>query len=247
MARNPHIITNETPRISANELAKYMLASETGKLGIIRNSIRSTTAPRVRYKHAKTCIKDFLSSGNRDMAPIHAKIADLQRVADDDSATPFAKEDSRYSIDALNSFMRLQNQIPNYEYVKVPTRGQPHLNMNGVDVSVNLDLMAHRTYRSRQQVGGVICRFTKSDSDTPAAISKREDMGRYVATLAHIRASESAGNRDTYRGLSMSVDVQFGQAIQCPASYAQRVQNIENACRFISAMWEPMRQDIISG
>jgi hypothetical protein len=247
MARNPHIITNETPRISANELAKYMLASETGKLGIIRNSIRSTTAARVRYKHAKTCIKDFLSSGNRDMAPVHAKIADLQMIADDDRATPFAREDSRYSIDALNSFMGLQNQIPSYEYVQVPARGQPHLSIHGVDVSVNLDLLAYRTYRGREQVGGVICRFTKSDSDTTAAISKREDMGRYVAALAHIRASQSAGNRDPYRGLSMSVDVQFGQAIQCPASYTQRVQNIENACRFIFAMWNPLKTEIENG
>ena len=126
-------------------------------------------------------------------------------------------------------------------------RGQPHLNINGVDISVNLDLKSQRTYSGKNQVGGIICRFTKSDSGTSAAITKREDMGRYVATLAHLRISQDAGDRDAYRGLSMAVDVQFGQAIQCPPNYAQRVTNMENACRFISAMWDPIKDELENG
>lgn len=247
MARRPNFTIHDSPRISANELARFMLASDTGRLGIIKSSIKSSSAVVIRYKHARTCIKEFLSTGNRDVAVVHAKIADLQAIADDDTQKPFTREDANLSIDALYSFIRLQNQISNQlEFIPVPTKGQPHVMMNGVDVSVNLDLIAQRTYRNRLQMGGVICRFTKSDSDTPAAISKREDMGRYVATLAHIRASQSTGNREAYRGISMSVDVQFGRAIQCPPSYAQRVTNMENACRFISAMWEPLKQEILA-
>ncbi len=245
MARNPHIITNDTPRISANELAKYMLASETGKLGVIRNAIRSTTAARVRYKPARDCIKAFLSSEHKNVADIHAKIATLQAIVDDQAASAFAKEDSQYSIDALNSFLGLRNQLGPYTYTVVPARGQPHLNLHGVDVSVNLDLTAERTYKGKKQIGGVILRLSKSGSGTPAAVAKREDMGRYVATLAHIRAAQNSEN--AYRGMSCSIDAQFGQALYCPPAFTQRVQNLENACRFIAGMWDGIKDEIDNG
>lgn len=223
-----------------------MLATDTGRISIIKSAIKSSTAVRIRYKPAKNCIKRYLSSDHRDTAQIFDKISDLQAEVDDVSKTTWAREDAKLSIAALESFLTMQNQIGGYDFIPIPTKGQGHLPISGVHVSVNVDLLVSRTYRRREQVGGAIFRFTQSDSETEAAINKRMDIGRFAATLTHLHVVQNlAGNREPHRPLSMAVDVQFGQAILCPNSYAQRVANIENACRFISAMWDDLKAEVL--
>jgi len=243
MARPPQV--NESPRMSANELAKYMVSTETGKIGIIKNAIKPNTAAAAQYSHARDCIKKFLSSDNRNVADIHEKIAFLQARADNPASTPWIKRDSQYSIDALNDFLTLRNQMGGFDYIEMAQRGQPHLTINTVDVSVNLDLLSHRTYRRTEQVGGLIFRFTKSDEKKEETKARRVDMGKYVATLAHIQVSENAaGNRTPYYGLSSAVDVQFGQAMVCPRNYTERYRNIENACWFIANSWDALKAQV---
>lgn len=223
-----------------------MLASETGKISIIKNAIKTSTAVVIRYKPAKNCIKRYLAAEHRDTAQIFDTISDLQATSEDTSKTAFTRDDARLSIAALEAFLAMQNQVAGYDFQPIATKGQGNLSLNGVHVSVNVDLLVNRTYRGTQQIGGSIFRFTQSDSETPAAIAKREDIGRYAATLTHLHVVENlAGNRSPHRTLSMAVDVQFGQAMICPPSYAQRVTNMENACRFISSMWDDIKADVV--
>jgi len=48
-------------KLSANQLAKYMVSSETGKLGIIAEAKSDNTAMVIRYKDAREAIKVFLT------------------------------------------------------------------------------------------------------------------------------------------------------------------------------------------
>ncbi len=239
MARTPvqHVRTRPTPRISANDLARYMVATETGKMGIIRASRDSVTAPRTRYSVARDATKAFLIDPNRDAAPIDAALEELERRAADPAETSFRRSDAACSVEALNSLLTMGNQLNGYNYSAAPRR-QAKLNISGVEVSVYVDLLLHRSARGQEQVGGALFRFTQADDESDGAQSKRRNMGAYAATLVHMHIAQNlAGNRLPHHALCMSVDVQFREAHIAPRDFAQRTQNLENACRFIAAMW----------
>jgi len=110
--------------------------------------------------------------------------------------------------------------------------------MSAVEISVRADLLVHGTARGREQIGAAILRMTQDDAETDAARARRQDMGFYVATLARVHLeSNIRSNREPTNRLCLSIDVQHGEAFACPNSNTRRRNDLENACRFIAAMW----------
>jgi hypothetical protein len=65
-------------------------------------------------------------------------------------------------------------------------------------------------------------------------------MGLYVATLARLHVDQhiaASTNRAVANRLCMSIDVQHGEVFQAPDSNTRRMNDVENACRFIAALW----------
>jgi hypothetical protein len=63
-------------------------------------------------------------------------------------------------------------------------------------------------------------------------------MGLYVATLARIHMDKNIpSNRTISNRLCMSIDIQHGEVFQAPEANTRRMNDLENACRFIAAMW----------
>lgn len=240
MARQPsdHMLVRSEPRISANELAKYMVASETGKIGIIRKAKESVTPPRTRYRDARPVLRAYLSDLKRDPRSVYTARAMFEQRSEDSARSEFIRSDALNSMDVLDSILRMQNQLSGFAFESAPQR-QPFLEIAGVKVSVQLDLLLTRTRGSREQIGGALFRMTRPDEDeTEAAAAKRQDMGAYAATLVHMQVSENlAGNRDPYYRLCMSIDVQAEDVHIAPRTYVQRASNLTNACWFISSMW----------
>lgn len=233
-----HTRVNLTPRITANELAKYMVSTETGKLSIIRNAKQSTTATRTRYKDARAAVKGYLTHPNRDMAVLDRALESMDQIENDPSRSDFAKDDARKSQAALAAFSRMRNALGGFDYVVAPRR-QPKLNLSGVEVSVTVDLLVERTRRRVDEVGGVLFRFTQAEDETPAATNKRREMGKYAATLVHMHVGANmSGDRQPHNDICIAADVQFEEAIAAPRTYAQRARNMESACMMIGAVWD---------
>ena len=133
----------------------------------------------------------------------------------------------------------MRNQLAGFDYQPAPRR-QAHLIITGVSISVNCDLLIHRSQRNAEQIGGLLFRLTKSDEDESEYVaSRRREMGLYAATLVRLHiAANLAGNRAPTSALCWSVDVQNGEKQVCPNAHTQRVQNLEGACRFIAALWQ---------
>jgi hypothetical protein len=108
-----------------------------------------------------------------------------------------------------------------------------------VEVSVAADLLVVRPGKNgEEQIGGALFRFTKADDETDAAAAKRKEIGAYAATLVYMHVQANlAGNHKPHHSLCMSIDVQCKDVHVAPRSFAQKAQNLENACRFIHAMW----------
>lgn len=220
-----------------------MVASETGKLGIISRARESVTPQRVRYSDVRKSIKAHLGDNARPRGILATARDRFEQRSDDMSLGPFAREDARLSLDVLDSFGRMQNQLGGIAFRPSPAR-QPSLLLSGVEVAVTVDLLVTRTRRNEEQIGGALFRFTKADDETDGAAAKRRDMGLYTATLVHMQIGQNlAGNHTPSFQLCMSIDVQAEEIHYAPRSFAQRAENLENACRFIRRMWNGEDED----
>lgn len=215
-----------------------MVASETGKVGIIRRSRESVTPQRVRYSDVRKTLRTYLGDISRPRGVLNAARDRFEQRAEDPSLGTFSREDARLSLDVLDSFGRMQNQLGGIAFRTAPARQAP-LRLAGIEVAVNVDVLVQRSRNGAEQIGGALFRFTKADEETDNATAKRRDMGLYAATLVHMQVTQNlAGNHQPHYQLCMSVDVQAEELHYAPRSFAQRAQNLENACMFIAAMWD---------
>lgn len=216
-----------------------MVATDTGKIGIIRRSRESGAPIRSRYKDARTAIRSALCDPVAEKRILAATKNALEQRSEDPSQSDFARDDAEKSFEALAAFADIRNQLAGYDYAPAP-KSQPKLILNGVEVSVQIDVLIHRSYRGAEQVGAALFRLTKpEDDETDKAADKRRDVGQYAATLVHMQLVRNlAGNRVPQHTLCWSVDVQNGEVHAAPRNYLTRATNLENACRFIRAMWD---------
>jgi len=227
-----------SPRITATELARYMIAAETAKIGIIRSAKESVSPYRPRFADARNTIRAFLRDKARPRTLLRAARDRYVKRSTDASLGRFDREDARLSIDALDSFVRMQNQFGGMAFRPAPARAES-LRLADVEVSVNVDLLVRGARNDNQQIGGALFRFSPAEEETDTAAGRRRDLGLYAATLVYLQVERNlAGNQRPHYQLCMSVDVQAEEIHYSPPSFAQRVENLESACIFIRAMWD---------
>ncbi len=236
MAKTP--IERMSPRITANELALYMVSSDTARIGIIRRSKYPQTAPIIRYKDVRPVICSFLSDPMRSVNPlISAEDMFIQR-ASDSSESVFRQDDAKASIEVLHSIQKMKNKLGAMEFLPAPT-DQNKLVLSGVEVSVRADLIAKLVIKGHDASGVAVLRLTQDSADTEAAKAKRKEMGLYVATLARLHADQNLQLPHVVANRAcMSIDVQHGDVFQSPDANTRRMADLDNACRFIAAMWD---------
>lgn len=151
----------------------------------------------------------------------------------------WTKEDASKSLDVLYAFDGMKNQLAGYDFVVAPPK-QPPLIISGVSVIVTCDVMIHQPVKGVESIGAALFRLTKPDEEeTDTAKSKREHMGRYVATLVMMQVGANlAGNRQPVSDLCWSLDIQSREIHRAPKNTKTLIGNLESACTFISAMWD---------
>ncbi len=226
MARPPN-----RPRISANELALYMVSSDTARMGIIRRAAEPQTYVTTRYKDVRAPIKTFLADMARRGNPLNEAEAMFEHRAEDPDESDLRQDDARQSIEVIRSVRGMANQLAPLEFVQAP-HSQPKLNLSGVEVSVRADLWVYGSRRDTEQIGGALLRMTQDDG------ARREDMGRYVATLMRMHLDQNnPSNREPTNRLCMAIDIRHGQIFAAPNASARRMSDMEAACRVIHALW----------
>jgi hypothetical protein len=232
MARSP-----DRPRISANDLALYMVSSPTAQLGIIRRAAEPQTFVTTRCKDVREPLRAFLADPARNVNRLHAAETMFLGRAEDQAESALRQDDARKSVEVLRAIRGMANQLAQYSFTAAP-QSQPKLEISGVEVSIRADLWVHVAARGRDQVGGAILRMTQHDADTATAAEKRREMGTYVATLVRMHVERvNPGDAAVANRLCMSIDVQHGQVFAAPNAAARRISDLEAACTVIAALW----------
>lgn len=214
-----------------------MVSSDTARVGIIRRAKHPQAPPIIRYRDVRPVVCNFLADDNRQVNRLVQAEEMFARRMDDDAESSLRQDDARASIEVIRSAQGMANQLAAFTFLAAPAQ-QDKLDLAGVEVSVRADLFVSAPIRGVQHNGVAVLRLTQDDADTDAARSKRRDMGLYVATLARMHIEQNFASREPISNrLCMSIDVQHGEAFQTPDANTRRRNDLENACRFISAMW----------
>lgn len=236
MARIP-VADRLQPRISANDLALYMVSSDTARMGILRRAKSPQTPPIIRYKDARTPICAYLADPARNLGPLVTAEEMLRQRMDDPATSSLLQDDASHSIDVLHAIQQMRNQLNVIDFQPAP-RQQARLTISGVEVSVRADLLVFGSNRGEDQIGAAVLRMTMDDAQNDAARERRRNMGLYVATLSRLHVDQNIqSNRAPANRLCLSIDVQHGEVFAAPNSNTRRVNDIENVCRVIAAIW----------
>lgn len=236
MARQPARERAE-PRISANDLALYMVSSDTARMGIIRRAKFPQTPPIIRYRDARAAICSYLADPVRALDHLTAAEGMLRQKIDDPATGSLLRDDAEHSIDVLHAVQQMRNQLGGYDFHAAPAQ-QSKLQLGGVEVSVRADLLVQGSARGVEQIGSAILRMTMDDAGNDVARERRRNMGLYVATLARLQTDQNIqSNRNPVNRLCMSIDIQHGEVFVAPNSNTRRTNDLENACRMIRAIW----------
>lgn len=225
------------PRISANQLAEYALASPSRRQAILRNAKYAPVFLVVRYNNARSSVCDYLTDGTRPVATLHKAEADLKASAGS-LGSRFKENDALLSAEAIASFASFTSNKTQYPkaFSKLTfahvTGQMPKLPMSGVEVSVQIDLVSKNV--AKETCGGVLLQTSKAIS----AKSWREEHSLYAASLIWMASSEFLkGYGSVDPNLCYAVDLFGKKATKAPKSYKTRVKNLEAACGEIAAMW----------
>jgi len=214
-----------------------MVSSDTARIGIVRRAKNPQPPPIIRYRDARAPICAYLTDANRRVNPLVEAEEMFRQRAEDPAESSLRQDDARQSIEVLHAIQRLRNQLSPFDFVPAPAE-QTRLNLADVEVSVRADMLVHGSSRGQDQIGAAVLRMTQDDAESDNARSRRREMGLYVATLVRFHVEQNIGtNRSVSNRLCMSIDVQHGEVFQAPDSNTRRMNDVENACRFIGAMW----------
>lgn len=221
------------PRISANDLALFMVSSTTAQLGIVKRAKTPIIPPVIRYKDARPAITSYLTDPAKKLNPLVTAEQMFQQRVTDMSESTLRRDDAAKSIEVLHAIQGMQNQLSTYNFAPAPAK-QGKLVLSGVEVSVYADMLVY----SKDNIGAALLRMTQDDASTEAAIEKRKQMGLYVATMVRLHIDQNIQtDLKPANKLCMSIDVQHGEVFVAPNSNTRRVNDLTAACQMIAALW----------
>jgi hypothetical protein len=214
-----------------------MMSSDTARAGIAKRAKYPQKPPIIRYRDVRPILCAYLSDLARNVNPLAAGETMFAQRADDASEGPLRRDDALHSIDVIRAVQRMSNQLGAFDFRLAPAK-QHGLLLGGVEVSVRADLLVYGAARGQQQIGAALLRMTQDDTESETAKDRRREMGIYVATLARLHMDQNIqSNRMVANRLCMSIDIQHGEVFQAPSTVVRRTNDLENACRFIAAIW----------
>ena len=229
-SKKPKIRTS--PRISSNQLVKYLEATPAGRQRIVRDQKRPSAFQTAYYKQATELISAFIAGGLVNEEPLVAAV-DANHASNSES--DYARQVVESNTEALESFLDL------YEILDLPTlparigsTQQKKLVLGGVPVSVSPHILFYEGGSSIAHLrGGINLHFAKNPKD-----SLSENAGSSSSCLIQ-KFIEEQVEEDTKvkRSDCITIDV-FGQAVfAAPKAFKTRLKNLEAACTEVKLWW----------
>jgi hypothetical protein len=223
-----NIMAKTTPRISVNKLAEYIESTPPRRKKIVYDAKHPVKYIVTRYGDVRDIIAGYFKTGQDEEFLLKA-IADFEKRVPE---TEFQEQDIALSIESLELFLETDTSPLDGCEVS-PYLGENHLvNIAGVDISVNPDLIITKRINANIQLGAAKLHLSKSNYLST-------ESQEIVALMLHNYANDyMLGSGEVANPkLSVSIDV-FNQTIECcPKAFKTRMKFIYAACEEIALRW----------
>lgn len=219
-------IVRENPRISVNELGKYLIASPSQRKIIVRNQKRPPTYMTAYYQLALNAITRFISSGSNNydlLIEESDRLMELKATNEQDEARFLSNSE------AIEHYLNICDDLPRNIEATIGMPDPPKITIVSVEVSVRPEIIL--IDRSRNNVGSLKLCFSKN---SPYG----REAGQYIATILYQYTQEHYSDYgDPNFRLAIAVDVFAEEFYTAPRNYIRRMRDIEAACDEIRLMW----------
>lgn len=230
------------PRLSAFQLADYIVASEVRKISILREAKYPDTggAKIPQYQIAIQGAARFLISPYHDQAILDSAREKLLQRRDDTALTPWVRDEAKRSLAALEIFARSHNALglKKHTFEKPPANLAP-LDIEGVTINVDPEMLVVGVHKEQERIGSGFIRMAQGSSGE-TAVEHRKDMHSLLAALGHMHTARRLKDQGSaHEPFSIVIDVPRAEVYRA-SGLIKRGERIAANCRFIKAMWKDL-------
>jgi hypothetical protein len=215
---------NKSPRVSVNTLAEYIESNANRRKVIVGDCKNPKPFKATRYNEARKEIVAYLING--DQSILYSAIKDIGAKQD---SSKFYDDDRNNSVDGLTGFLEFDYTLIS-DYQITENGKNTLLNIKGLQVSVNPEVLVRYTAKGQDQVGAIKLRILK----TPMGKSQQETVALLIKRYLVI--TQDAGLVIS-NSLCLSIDVFANKVVPCPKAEIARMKLIESACEEILLRW----------
>lgn len=219
----------KNPTMSARDLADYMVASETARRTIVRDSKYRPIARIMQHNEAKMAVSKFVRSGGDDPTQLTDTATQLRsRMADND----FERDLYDHNADYIEKFAEVHRKIEMPVAELMAAGAYQPLTANGVKVSPDIQFRLKRITRTNKiKVGASVLRYAKGKA------APEEACMWHSAFLFGYLGETGDGTVEPEHKLCLTIDAYAGIAHAAPTDAVRRFSNMLAACASIAERW----------
>lgn len=234
MSDTPNYGFNRHPRFSVNQLADYLATTNADQRErVIRAAKFPKKIPVVAYSHAKRSICDFLGANRGDLSFFDDPLDrfETRRRREPDG---WMRDEMQRNIDAIAAFKRIYSKRRLKRYSFSPGPSDLTMRIEGVRVSVRVDVPVAEVVDEVAYSGGCVLFFANADPSRRNIEARRKSVASMILWALEV----SNPNIDPLPRLCMSFDVFGEDIVKAPASTDRWRTHAESACDEAASRWD---------
>ncbi len=230
------MVKDNTPRISVNKLAEYIVSKGGRQRQILRDQKFPTDYKGPYYKEASEPIGKVLADNLEDLTPISRAIAVLNQMQPEKIGT---QRRINSNIDALESFESMLDKIDFQGATpSLGAHAPEKLKLQNVIISVRPEIILRGKGKANKKlIGGMKLHF-------PRTFRLNEDAAGYVSAIVQeYFKTHFSDDGEPYGPYCSVLDIGSQSVFAGVKSTAQRMKDVAAECRNIADLWPAIQPD----
>jgi hypothetical protein len=240
-----HYIYDE-PRISASKLAEYVLASPARQRRIAQDCKVTPKLLVAPYREARDVFSTSLTHAGINFEYL---LREAAKIKERIPASKWQKVENPRCATALKRIAAIAEQVEcQGGHVIHPPHGTwGGIQIAGVYVSVNPELVFSIVHRGLRKVGGVILSTSQDEQFSLDRTHDGHSVGDYLTTLLYQMLEQRfpSGGNPPLHTRCYAMDVARGKVHSAPQAHKRLLKNLEAACEVIAMRWPSIDVDAI--
>jgi hypothetical protein len=241
-----HHIIHLEPRISATKLAEYVIADPSRQETIAKQAKHGSKAVILHYTRVRNAFGEALTPEGLDPQVLIQRAEQAEAARSDNT---WQQDDNVRSGEALRRLATIGPELAckNVTHIHRPSDGWPALNISGVRVSIQPELVFAVEHRGITKIGAIILNTGKSESLSLARTNGRATVGDYLTVLVYLMLEDKLSAWGVpLHTRCYAVDVFRDTIYTAPAAHRTMLKHIEAACRMIALRWDGIPSELNS-